>query len=144
MFIRFPQLPQLENPSDSMFLLSVSHFLSPLPIFSPSAIHTLSVCLMLSLFHSPSAISFSPLYHLSLFLSFALILPQIEVGVGTSHSTFTPKNLFLSVLSYSTRTETFYLKKGGKKRRKKTKQGSDEFKPTGAETHTQGHRHTHT
>lgn len=129
----------------TLFLLFVSHFLSPLPIFSPSAIHTQSVCLTLSLFHSPCAISFSPLYHLSLFLSCALILPQIEGGRGTSHSTFSPKNLFLSVLSYSTRTETFYLKKkkGEKKEKKKRSKGAMsssllELKHTrkGTDTHT--------
>lgn len=121
MFIRFPQLPQLENPSDSLFLSSVSHFLSPLPIFSPSAISTLSVCLTLSLFHSPCAISFSPLYHLSLLLSFALILTQIEVGGGgggfpIAHSL--PKIYFCLCSLTLLGQKRFILKKKKEKKKK--------------------------
>lgn len=123
-----------ENP----IRLWASDFLS---IFSPSDIRTLSVCLSLSLFHSHCAISFSPLYYLSLLFSIALILSQIEGegggGLPILHSL--PK-IYFCLCSLTLLGQKHFIKTQGKK----TEQGSDEFKPTGAETHTQGHRHTNT
>lgn len=147
MFIRFPQLPQLENPSDSVSLVCLS-------LSFPSS-HLFSICHSHTVYLSHAFSVSLPLCHLfltlvpSLPLPFICFNPSSNLGEGGGDFPFhilSQKSIFVcALLLYSDRNVLFKKKKKGEKRReKKTKQGSDEFKPTGAETHTQGHRHTHT
>lgn len=132
MFIQNHFLNSHQIPKASPFGRSLTFFL----ISSPSAIGTL--CLSLSHFHSYCAISFSPLYYLSLIHTLALILHQI--GGGTfPFCLLSQKSIFVCTLTPLKQKR--FIKRQGKKRRKGAMSSSLlELKHTREGTN----RHTHT
>lgn len=121
MFIRFPQLPQLENPSDSVSLVCLS-------LSFPSS-HLFSICHSHTVYLSHAFSVSLPLCHLfltlvpSLPLPFICFNPSSNLGEGGDFPfhILSQKSIFVcALLLYSDRNVLFKKKKkGGKKERKK-------------------------